>query len=195
LSNWALLGGTGKTFAIAAVVAALASQDETVLITLHTPAASSRPCGRAVEPMGLGAGWAGRATDNEGRLHDDVPGGGSSLVQPLGGGFDGELGHLGCVLPDHGEVDEGEPGDAAVVVADHRDVVWDVQAGAAEGGDDAVGATVVGGEDRAGWLVGLQQRPGCLGAGLLGVVAGKDADVVLQVVSTWTMSRWPRATR
>jgi ABC-type sugar transport system substrate-binding protein len=37
---------------------------------------------------GLGAGWAGRATDDEGRLHDDVPGGGSSLVQPLGGGFD-----------------------------------------------------------------------------------------------------------
>jgi hypothetical protein len=40
-----------------------------------------------------------------------------------GDSLDGELGHLVGVQADGGEVDEGEAGDLAVVVADDRDVV------------------------------------------------------------------------
>jgi hypothetical protein len=46
------------------VVAALASQGERVLITLHTRAASSRPCGRTVEPIGV-RGGLGRSSHGQ----------------------------------------------------------------------------------------------------------------------------------
>ena len=51
--------------------------------------------------------WPGCSPDDQGRVENDFPGIGSSLVEALDDGLDGMFGHLRGVLPDGGEIDEG----------------------------------------------------------------------------------------
>ena len=65
------------------------------------------------------------------------------MVETLDDGLDGLFGHQRGVLADGGEIDEGQPGNLAVVVADYRYITGNVDAGPGEGVEDAVGAPVI----------------------------------------------------
>src|SRR4029078_749514 len=108
--------------------------------------------------------------------------GGPSLVEPFRDCLDSEFGDVGRVLAHGGEVDEGQLGQAAVVVADDGYVAGHVDASAQEGAEHAVGAAVVAGDDGGREGGAGQHVPGGLGPGFLGVVAGKDVDIPGQSV-------------
>jgi hypothetical protein len=95
-------------------------------------------------------GWPGGAADDEGGVQHDVFRGGSAAVEPFGSGLDGELGHPGNVLAVGGEVDEGQVGEAAVVVPDHRYVGGYLDFHSDEGVDQAQGAPIIAGDDSGG---------------------------------------------
>jgi len=69
------------------------------------------------------------------------------MVEALDDGLDGSFGRQCSVLADGGEIDEGQPGDSVIVVADNRHVTGNVNAGPDEGVQDAMGASVVRRED------------------------------------------------
>src|SRR5689334_19758447 len=69
-----------------------------------------------------GSTWwgRGRPAHDEPWVHHDLAVLGPAAVQPFDECGDGVLGELRRVLADGGEVHVGEPGERAVVVADHR---------------------------------------------------------------------------
>ena len=107
------------------------------------------------------------------------------MVEALDDGLDGVFGHQGGVLADGGEIDEGQPGDLAIVVARDRYIAGNLDAGTDEGVEDAMGASVICREDGGGQLFVVEDVTGggCAGL-LLGVVARENPYLVLEAVSS-----------
>jgi hypothetical protein len=128
-------------------------------------------------------GGGGAANDQAG-WDDQLPVGHGRPVEAVDRAGDGQGGHLLGVLGDGGEVDVGEAGQAAVVVADHADVVGHGEAGAVQHVEDAGGAAVVehghGGRSPARGRV--QEGAGGGGAVVLGGPAMEDAGLGVEAV-------------
>jgi hypothetical protein len=121
--------------------------------------------------------WRCRGTaDHELGPERHVPWLAGRPVQPLDDRLDGQLGHLGQVLSDGGEVDAGESAEPGVVVADDGQVLGDVDAGPDDGVEDADGTGVVGRDDRGRQWPGQQLLRG-IRALVLGVAARNDVDL------------------
>ena len=72
------------------------------------------------------------------------------LVEPFHDRPHRLFGLLARFLADGGQVDVGEPGQHAVVVAGHRDVAGHIDAGAQQLIEQSDGALIVAGADRGG---------------------------------------------
>jgi len=105
------------------------------------------------------------------------------MVEALDDGLDGTFGHLRGILPDGGEIDEGQPRDFTVVVAHYRYVTGNVDVGPSEGVTDAMGASVIHREDGGGQPFFVEEVAAGGRTAFLGVVAGKDPDVAVEAVS------------
>src|SRR5215211_1005641 len=105
-------------------------------------------------------------------------------VEPVDRAADGQGGHPLGVLGDGGEVDVGEAGQAAVVVADHADVAGHGEAGAVQHVEGAGGAAVVEHRDGGGSLPGgdVEEGAGGGGAVVFGEPAGQDAGPGVEAV-------------
>ena len=79
------------------------------------------------------------------------------MVEALDDGLDGMFGHLCGVLPDGGEIDEGQAGDFAIVVTHDRYVAGNVEVGTGQGIEDAMGAPVIRREDGGGQLCVIKE--------------------------------------
>jgi hypothetical protein len=118
------------------------------------------------------------------RGQHDLAGGGAAVVEPPDGRGHGVLGLPAGVLTDRGQVHVGQPRQAAVVVAHHREVRRDTDPGPAEGVQQPEGAVVVEGDHRGGQgPARLQQGLGGPRARGLGVVAADDLEVAAQAVA------------
>lgn len=104
------------------------------------------------------------------------------MVEALDDGLDGLFGHQRGVLADGSEIDEGQPGNLAVVVADYRYITGNVDAGPGEGVEDAVGAPVICREDGGRQLFFVEDVAAGGRTGLLGVVAGENPDLAGEAV-------------
>jgi Sugar (and other) transporter len=93
------------------------------------------------------------------------------MIEALDDGLDGSFGHQRSVLADGGEIDEGQPGDFAVVIADYRYITGNVYPGPGEGVEDAVGAPVIGREDGGRQLIFVEDMAARRRTRFLGVVA------------------------
>src|SRR5262249_45663201 len=103
-------------------------------------------------------------------------------VEALDDGLDGMFGHQCGVLADGGEIDEGQPGDVAVVVAHDGYIAGDVDVRTDEGVEDAMGASVVGRENGRGQLPVTQGGAAGDGAGFFGVVPRENPFLMLKAV-------------
>ena len=94
------------------------------------------------------SGRSGGPADDQVRGDDGLRAGRVLSVQASQGANDGQVSQAGDVLADAGEVDVSQPGEVAVVEADHGDLAGDGDAGAEEHIQNASGALVVEGQDR-----------------------------------------------
>src|ERR1700727_620208 len=93
--------------------------------------------------LNLSAGPGGGPADDQVRGDDGLPAGPVLAVQAGQGADDGQVGQAGDVLADAGEVDVGQPGQVAVVEADHGDLARDGDVLLAQAAGQARGAPAV----------------------------------------------------
>src|SRR4051812_4394816 len=110
----------------------------------------------------------GGGTDDEVGRDDGFAVGGPFAFEVSDGRRNGTLGESEGVLPDGGEIDMGEAGEAGVIEANDGDFVGDGDAGAQEGVKDAGGAVVVEGKDGGGTRSAVEERTGGCGPVVLG---------------------------
>jgi len=81
------------------------------------------------------------------RVQDGLSSPNSAVFQPLNRSLDRPRRQLGSILTDAGQIDCGQLCQRGVVVASHRNVLWNRESGTAQGVDDAKRTVVVEGRD------------------------------------------------
>jgi NADH dehydrogenase len=153
---------------------------------------SSRPAdgGAAAESVPSGSG---RPAHHEVGRDDQLALGDGRPFDAVDGPRDGERADPLGVLRDGGQVDVGQPGEAAVVVADDADVARHDHAGAVQDVEHARGAAAVEDGDGGRPRVGGEERACGRGAVVLREPAGQDADRALEAVAAHRVAVPPAA--